>query len=92
MHFLAEVRFYASERKFLPEKGYRPDAIFSGCKDYRGITFIDLESKQFDTPVLAKVVFTFQDIHYQEIVIGQAFKIMEGGHQVGEGQIVSIKR
>lgn len=41
MGFLAEVVFYTKQRKLFPKSGYRPDAIFSGSKDYWGITFID---------------------------------------------------
>lgn len=90
MGFLAEVVFYTGQRKFLPVNGYRPDAIFNGFEDYWGITFIDLKAKQFNTPILATIQFTFQDNHYQEIVSGQTFKIMEGSHQVGEGKVFSI--
>lgn len=92
MGFLAEVVFYTEQRKFFPKNGYRPDAIFSGSKDYWGITFIDLESNHFNTPILATIKFTFQDSHYQEIVPGQSFKIMEGSRQVGEGKVLSIEK
>ena len=92
MCFLAEVVFYTGQRKFFPKHGYRPDAIFSGSEDYWGITFIDLESNRFNTPIFATIEFTFQDSHYQEIVLGQSFKIMEGSHQVGEGKVLSIEK
>lgn len=92
MSFLAEIVFYSGQRKSLPANGYRPDAIFSGSEDYWGITFIDLNANQFDTPIPAIIEFTFQDNHYQEIVQGQSFKIMEGPHQVGEGKVLSISK
>lgn len=91
MGFLAEIVFYTGQRKFFPKNGYRPDAIFSGLEDYWGITFIDLKGDQFDTPIFATIEFTFQDNHYQEIVPGQSFKIMEGPHQVGEGKVLCIQ-
>lgn len=92
MSFLAEIVFYSGQRKALPSNGYRPDAIFSGLEDYWGITFIDLNANQFDTPISAIIEFTFQNNHYQEIVQGQSFKIMEGPHQVGEGKVLSISK
>ena len=91
MDFLAEVVFYTEQRKVFPQNGYRPDVIFSGSEDYWGITFIDFESNCFNTPILATIEFTFQDSHYQEIVPGQSFKIMEGSHQVGEGKVLFIE-
>ena len=90
--FLAEVIFYTGQRKFLPETGYRPDAVFAGNDDYWGITFIDLKADRFDTPILAAIEFTFQAVHYREITEGQTFKIMEGSRQVGEGKVVSVER
>ena len=87
--FLAEVVFYAGQRKLLPQTGYRPDAVFSGA-DYWGITFVDLKAERFDTPILSAIEFTFQNDHYREIAVGQTFKIMEGARQVGEGQVVSV--
>ena len=88
--FLAEVVFYAGQRKLLPQIGYRPDAVFDGSDDYWGITFIDLKADRFDTPFLAAIEFTFQAGHYQEIAADQTFKIMEGARQVGKGKVVSV--
>lgn len=92
MCLLAEVIFYANRRKQLPVNGYRPDAIFNGSDDYWGITFTDLPIKGFDVPTPATIRFSFQESHYQEVVPGQSFRIMEGPHQVGEGTIISIER
>lgn len=92
MHLLVEVIFYAGQRKTLPQKGYRPDAVFTKSGDYWGIVFIELEVDKFNVPAPAIIKFTFQDYHYKEICIGQQFLIMEGSCQVGEGKIVSIDR
>ena len=92
MSFLAEVVFYAGQRRSLPANGYRPDAIFNKYQDYWGITFTELTAKQFNIPILATIEFTFQDSHCQEIAPGQSFRIMEGPHQVGEGKVLSIRK
>lgn len=92
MSFLAEVVFYAGQRRCLPGKGYRPDAIFNGFQDYWGITFTDLTAKQFNIPVLAAIEFTYQERHYQEIVPDQSFRIMEGPRQVGEGKVLFVEK
>lgn len=91
MYLFAEVIFYANRCKHLPVNGYRPDAIFNGSEDYWGITFTDLTIKGFDAPTPATIRFSFREIHYQEVVPGQSFRIMEGPHQVGEGTILSIE-
>lgn len=83
MYLIAEVIFYAGQRKQLPADGYRPDAVFNGLNEYRGITFTELPIEGFDAPTPAAIKFSFQDAHYQEVVPGQVFKIMEGLHQVG---------
>ena len=90
--FLAEVVFYAGQRKLLPQIGYRPDAVFDGSDDYWGITFADLKAERFDTPILSAIEFTFQAAHYREIAEGQTFKIMEGSRQVGEGRVISVEK
>lgn len=90
MSFLAEVVFYAGQRRCLPANGYRPDAIFNEHQDHWGITFTELTAKQFNIPILATIEFTFQDRHYQEIAPDQTFRIMEGPHQVGEGKVLFI--
>lgn len=92
MYLFAEVIFYSEQRKHLPASGYRPDAIFNDCKDYWGITFIDLPITKFDVKTPATIKFSFKDCHYQEVVSGQFFLIMEGPHQVGEGKIISIEK
>ena len=92
MYLIAEVIFYSGQRKQLPADGYRPDAVFSGLNEYRGITFTELPIEGFDAPTPAAIKFSFQDAHYQEVVPGQVFKIMEGLHQVGEGRIISIEK
>lgn len=92
MCLFVEVIFYSEQRKHLPANGYRPDAIFSNYKDYWGITFIDLPIAEFDVPTPATIKFSFQDCHYQEVVEGQLFLIMEGSHQVGKGKIISIEK
>jgi hypothetical protein len=92
MYLIAEVIFYAGQRKQLPADGYRPDAVFNGLNEYRGITFTELPIEEFDAPTPAAIKFSFQDAHYQEVVPGQVFKIMEGLHQVGEGRIISIEK
>ncbi|MFR9231740.1 MAG: hypothetical protein ACLVLH_01555 [Eisenbergiella massiliensis] len=91
MYLIAEVIFYAGQRKQLPADGYRPDAVFSGLNEYRGITFTELPIEGFDARP-CRYKFSFQDAHYQEVVPGQVFKIMEGLHQVGEGRIISIEK
>ena len=92
MHLLVEVIFYSDKRKHLPSHGYRPDAVFQGENDYLGITFTDLPVGEFDTPTLAIMKFTFQKSHYDEVTPNQAFRIMEGAHQVGEGRILSLEK
>lgn len=84
--------FFSEKRKHLPTDGYRPDAIFPASEEYWGITFIDLPAKQFDVPTPAFLKFSFEDGHYQEVVSGQSFQIMEGSCQVGEGKIISIEK
>lgn len=91
MHLFAEAVFYGWARERLPTAGYRPDAIFDGAKEYRGVTFTDLPVERFDEPTPVTIRFTFQESHYQEVAPGQTFRIMEGPHQVGEGWIVSIE-
>lgn len=92
LYLFVEVIFFSEKRKHLPTDGYRPDAIFPASEKYRGITFIDLPAKQFDVPTPAFLKFSFEDGHYQEVVSGQSFKIMEGSCQVGEGKIISIEK
>ncbi|MDE7299255.1 MAG: hypothetical protein K2N94_10575 [Lachnospiraceae bacterium] len=92
MYLLAEVIFYSKQRKNLPVSGYRPDAVFHGNQDYWGITFTDLPIEKFDAPTPAAIKFSFQERHYQEVVPGQSFAIMEGARQVGEGKIISIEK
>ena len=89
MYLLVEVIFYTGQRKNLPQAGYRPDAVFEKSGDYWGITFMELQAEKFDVPTLAVIKFTFEDCHYKEVFAGQKFSIMEGGHKVGEGKIVS---
>ena len=79
------------KRKYLPKNGYRPDAIFNETKEYWGITFVELPAEKFDVPVPAIIKFTFQNSHYQDVMQGQSFAIMEGPDQVGEGKIISIE-
>lgn len=82
-----EVVFFSAKRKYLPTDGYRQDAIFNKSQDYWGITFIRLPIEQFDVPTEAFLKFSFQDCHYQEVVSGQSFRIMEGFCQVGEEKV-----
>lgn len=92
MFIFAEVIFYSVQRKHLPTNGYCPDAIFNEAKDYWSITFTELPIEKFDVPTPAAIKFSFQDCHYQEVVPGQEFIIMEGPHQVGKGKIISIEK
>lgn len=92
MYLFTEVIFYSGQRKCLPTNGYRPDAVFNRAKDYWGITFLELAVEKFDVPAPAIIKFTFQNSHYQEVMRGQSFAIMEGGKQVGEGKIISIEK
>lgn len=92
MYLFVEVTFFSAQRKYLPADGYRPDAIFNESEDYWGITFIALPIEQFDVPTQAFLKFSFEECHYQEVVSGQSFKIMEGSCQVGEGKIISIEK
>lgn len=75
----------------MPEKGYRPDAVFYHRKEHWGITFVELPIETFDAATPAAIKFTFQDSHYKDVVPGQAFAIMEGPHQVGEGKVIAIE-
>lgn len=92
IYLLTEVIFYSGQRHHLPANGYRSDAIFNELKEYWGITFMNLPIEKFDVPTLAAIKFSFQDSHYQEVVPGQVFMIMEGPNQVGEGKIISIEK
>lgn len=92
MYLFTEVIFYSGQRKDLPANGYRPDAIFNESQDYWGIIFIDLPVEKFDVSTPAAIKFSFQDLHYQEVLPGQSFVIMEGVQQVGEGKIISIEK
>jgi len=92
MYLFTEVVFYSGQRIYLPTNGYRPDAVFGTMKDYWGITFVELPVEKFDVPVPAIIKFSFQDSHYQDVTPGQSFAIMEGFHQVGEGEIISIEK
>lgn len=92
IYLFTEVTFYSGKRKYLPANGYRPDAIFNDSKDYWGITFTELSIEKFDVSTPATIIFSFQDYHYQEVVPGQEFMIMEGSRQVGEGRIISIEK
>ena len=40
----------------------------------------------------AIIQFTFQNSHYQDVVQGQSFAIMEGPNQIGEGKVISIEK
>ena len=92
MYLFTEVIFYSGQRKHLPTNGYRPDAVFDKMHDYWGITFVELLVDKFDVPAPAMIKFTFQNSHYQDVIEGQSFAIMEGFHQVGEGKIISIEK
>lgn len=92
MYLFAEVIFYSGKRKHLPADGYRPDAVFNENQEYWGITFVELPVDKFDVPAPAIIKFSFQNYHYQEVVPGQSFAIMEGPHKVGEGKIVTIEK
>jgi len=93
IYLIANVMFYSGKRATLPGTYYRPDIIVDGYSDdyYWGITFTDLVMSDFDVPEIAEVRFTFDLKHYDEVTIGQTFKIMEGPHQVGEGEILFIE-
>lgn len=91
IRFLCEITFYSGVRATLPSCGYRPDAVFEGHQGaYWGITFTQLSDGNFDSPILAEFMFTFQQKHAEEVEIGQTFQIMEGALQVGEGNIIAI--
>ena len=75
----------------LPANGYRSDAVFYPQKEHRGITFVELPIETFDALTPAAIKFIFQDSHYKDVVPGQAFAIMEGPHQVGEGKVIAIE-
>ena len=92
MYLFAEVIFYSGRRKHLPRNGYRSDAIFNESRDYWGITFTELPIEKFDISTPAIIKFSFQDCHYEDVIPGQSFSIMEGSHQVGEGKILSIEK
>lgn len=92
MYLFTEVIFYSGQRRYLPTNGYRPDAIFNDTRDYWGITFVELSAEEFDVPVPAIIQFTFQNSHYQDVVQGQSFAIMEGPNQIGEGKVISIEK
>ena len=92
MCLFTEVIFYSGQRNYLPTNGYRPDAIFNETKDYWGITFVELLAEKFDVPAPAIIKFSLQNSHYQDVVQGQSFAIMEGPNQVGEGKIISIEK
>lgn len=92
MYLFVEVIFYDGKRKNLPQSGYCLDAIFNEAKEYWGINFVELPIEKFDTPTPAIIKFIFQDCHYGEVGPGQSFVIMEGGHQIGEGKIISIEK
>lgn len=92
MYLLAEVVFFSGQRRYLPARGYRPDAVFHASGDYWGITFVELSIEKFDLSTPAIIKFSFQDCHYQEVSPGQSFAIMEGARQVGEGKIIAIEK
>ena len=93
MYLIAEVCFYNGKRSQLPLKGYRPDIIMDNYpEEYWGITFITLDVDNFDVPTYAEAKFTVQESHYNEVHIGQSFRIMEGPHEVGKGTILSIEQ
>lgn len=91
---LSEVFFYSSKRLHLPVIGYRPDALFEGQNpdEYWGITFIDCSISEFETWSTAKIQFTFQDSHYDQVRKGQMFQIMEGREAVGLGKVIRVVR
>ena len=85
-----EVTFFSNQRKELPVKGYRPDAVFEGYNesDPWGIFFAELNADEFDKPASAKMRFSLQTYHYHQVRVGQRFVIKEGPKTVGEGKIV----
>ena len=92
MYLITEICFHSGKRKSLPLKGYRPDIIVdNGEEKYWGISFIDFEATGFDMLTYAEAKFTFQEVHYAEVYVGQSFRIMEGPHEVGMGTILSIE-
>ncbi len=64
---------------------------FSAGNSTKVITFVELPAEKFDVPIPAIIKFTFQNSHYQDVMLGQSFTIMEGFNQVGEGKIISIE-
>lgn len=92
MYLFADVIFYSGQRKNLPGEGYRPDAIFNESGEYWGMTFTALPVEKFDDWTPGEIQFSFQECHYQEILPGQSFSIMEGPYQVGEGKVISIEK
>ena len=89
---LSEVFFYSKKRKHLPVVGYRPDALFEGQNpdEYWCITFTDCFISEFDTWSTAKIKFTFQNSHYDQVREGQMFQIMEGRNAVGVGKVIRV--
>ena len=77
MYLFADVIFYSGQRKNLPGEGY---------------TFTALPVEKFDDWTPGEIQFSFQECHYQEILPGQSFSIMEGPYQVGEGKVISIEK
>lgn len=90
MNISVEIVFRSGGRKSLPFTGYRPDAIFNENGDYWGVIFSELEVEKFDIPTMAKMKFSAQECHYNEISVGQQFWIMEGSRQVATGRVLSI--
>jgi len=92
MYLVAEITLHKGKRKSLPASGYRPDIIIDGIEDsYWGVIFTNLNLSDFDVANIAEMRFTFQLKHYDEVSVGQTFKIMEGPHQVGKGEILSVE-
>ena len=89
---LSEVFFYSNKRQYLPVVGYRPDALLEGQNpdEYWGITFMDCSISEFDTWSTAKIKFTFQNSHYDQVKEGQMFQIMEGRNAVGVGKVIRV--
>ncbi len=92
-YIISEVIFYSGKRWKLPKAGYQPDAVFEGYqpKDAWRIIFEDLSVSRFDKRVSAEMKFAPQNNFYHKLEEGQAFKIMEGPLQVGEGKVLRIR-
>lgn len=77
---------------YLNGKKYRPHLVADKSNEYLGVEFIQGPSEPIFSGIEVNAVISllyFPEVSYKDLVIGQVFRIFEGGKCVGKGVITS---